>query len=127
MTDTTTEPEMLRASDEFLGSLVVLQGMEVQKRALAPDDPQRHGLAVDIEELSLSLLGRSQYQTRLAAGAAPENGVAPRQAHLVLADWQDAERRLRDAHLAVRRIGFESTAYQDEYRQSIVRVNRNGA
>ena len=122
MTDTPIEIEMVRASDEFLGALTALRTMEEEKRTLAGDDARRVGLAIDIEELALGLLGRSQYQTRLAEEAQRGSPESPRRASAVLGDWRDAERRLREAHLAVRRIGLESVRLQEEYRRSIDQV-----
>jgi hypothetical protein len=126
MADTTAEDELQRSSDEFLMALEALRAMEQEKRAMESDDPRRQGLAIDIEELSLGLLGRSQYQTQLVGEAAPDGTVAPRPAHSVLDDWRDAERRLREAHVAVRRVSLESTRFQDEYRRSIAHVEADG-
>lgn len=127
MTDTPIESEMLQASDEFLQAVTALRAMEEEKRTLGPDDPTRLGLAVDIEELALGLLGRSQYQTRLAEEAQRGGGSEPRRAHLVLVDWRDAERRLRDAYIAVRRTGLEVARFQDEYRRSVERARAQGS
>ena len=126
MADTSAEDELQRSSEEFLGALHALQVMEREKRSLAPDDPRRQRLVIDIEELTLGLLGRSQYQTQLAAESAGGEPAMPRQVQLVLADWRDAERRLREAHVAVRRVSLESTRFQDEYRRSVAHVEADG-
>jgi len=123
MTDRPIEREMLEASDEFLSALAALRAMEEEKRALTPEDTRRIGLAIDIEELSLGLLARSQYQTRLAEEALNGPLTDPRRANTVLVDWREAERRLRDAHLSVRRIGLESARLQDEYRRSVANAH----
>ena len=124
MSDVDPESELQRSSRDFLGALAALEVMEREKQEMAPDDPARVGLAIDIEELTLGLLGRSQYQTRLAAQSQQEAAPEPRPVHIVLRDWRDAERRLREAALAVRRIALESTGFEEEYRRSVARVEQ---
>jgi hypothetical protein len=122
MAKTDTETELQRSSQEFLRALMALQVMELEKQALDNDDPKRVGLAIDIEELTLGLLGRSQYQTRLAADLQGAVLAEPRHTPKVLSDWREAERRLREASRSVRRIALEATDLREEYQRSITRA-----
>jgi hypothetical protein len=126
MSEPTLESELQRLSEEFLGALDALRAMEQQKRALEVGDPLRHGLAIDIEELALGLLGRSQYQTLLTAEQMDGTPPEPRHAHVALDDWRAAERRLREANLAARRAALETVRFHEEYHRSVARVETNG-
>ena len=123
----TLEAELQRSSQEFLNALDALRLMEQEKRALEPGDPLRLGLAIDIEELALGVLGRSQYQTRLTAEQSDGTAVLPRHAHVALQDWRAAERRLRDASLVARRAALESVRFQEEYRRSVAQARADGS
>lgn len=100
----------LRAtSDALLTDLEVLEQLEREKRELAPDDPALVEKARKVETIARRLLGQSVRQRELTATAtemaseghpdAPSQSIAatPREIHLILADWRDAERRARDA------------------------------
>jgi hypothetical protein len=94
MSQTHTKTELQRSSEQFLRALMALQVKELEKQAL-DDDPRRIGLGIDIEELTLGLLGRSQYQPRLAADLQGAVLAEPRHTPKMLSDWRVAERRLR--------------------------------
>jgi hypothetical protein len=126
MPDLVLEAELVRCSDEYLGALAKLQVMELEKRALSPGQPRRQGMAVEIEELTLLALGRSQYQTRLTSEETRGGSIPPRQAPEALDAWRAAERLLRDAQLAVRRTSVEAGRAQDEYHRSVVRAGVTG-
>jgi hypothetical protein len=100
----------LRAtSDALMADLETLESLEEQKRQLPPGDPQLLELATAVEEIARRLLGKSVRQRELSAvaqqlaragsRAAPGTSIAdtPREIHLILSDWRDAERRARAA------------------------------
>jgi hypothetical protein len=99
----------LRAtSDALLRDLERLAALEQEKRELSPDDPRMVEVAAQVESLALSVLGRTVRQRELTervatpgarAAAAPADplATAPREIHVILAEWRDAERRASDA------------------------------
>ena len=100
----------LRAtSDALMADLERLETLEEEKRHLPPGDPRLLELATAVEEIARRLLGQSVRQRELSAvvqelstagsRAAPATSIAdtPREIHLILSDWRDAERRARAA------------------------------
>jgi hypothetical protein len=99
----------LRAtSDALLRDLERLAALEQEKRELSPDDPRMVDVAAQVESLALSVLGRSVRQRELTervttpvarAATAPTDSTvaAPREIHVILAEWRDAERRASEA------------------------------
>jgi hypothetical protein len=124
----------LRAtSDTLLADLERLEALERDKRQLEPDDPRLPELAAAVEDVARRLLGRSVDQRQLAAVAhrlasegAPGAPTAPieetpRESHVILADWRDAERRLADASPGTpEALAAEADIerYRDEYRDA---------
>jgi hypothetical protein len=125
MADGTLEGEFMRSSDDFLTDLEQLRELEQQKRTMSPGDPARSELAARIEDVTLNLFGRSQYQTHLAVASEPTEGRERRATNLVLRDWREAERRLREAHLIVRGIAAETAGFRDEYLRRIDELERS--
>jgi hypothetical protein len=100
----------LRAtSDALMADLQALEELERRKRELAPDDPRLVDTARRVETIARRLLGQSVRQRELTSvisdlvttgdPTAPDRPIedTPREIHLILADWRDAERRARDA------------------------------
>ena len=100
----------LRAtSDALLADLQQLEALEHEKRDLEPDDPRLVELAEQVEGISRRVLGRTVRQRQLSAVAheladagsaeAPDAPISetPREIHLILADWREAERRAASA------------------------------
>jgi hypothetical protein len=100
--------ELRASSDTLLEDLALLAGLEQEKRALSPESPRLVTVAREIERLAARVLGMSQRQrslTEVVTDRAQEVGAAtppsidetPREIHLILADWRDAERRASEA------------------------------
>ena len=100
----------LRAtSDALMRDLETLESLEQQKRNMTPDDPRLVQVAADVEALALRVLGTTVRQRELAEVAhevvengspdAPTHPIAgtPREIHVILAEWRDAERRASEA------------------------------
>jgi hypothetical protein len=99
--------ELRASSDSILDDLSLLAGLEQEKRALPPDSPELVTLAEEIERLAQRVLGSSRRQRSLteqvnddahrASNTLPTIEETPREIHLILADWRDAERRASEA------------------------------
>jgi hypothetical protein len=113
------ELELQRSSGEFLERVNAMRELEMEKRALPAADPRRPELASRIEGMALDLMGRSQYQTRLTEAQAERIPAPVRPLHVVLTDWREAERRLKDAHEAVWRTAGESRRFGEEYQRNL--------
>lgn len=101
-------PQLRATSDALLVALDELRELEGQKRKLGPGTPEFAELARQIEALAEELLRNSETEERLAQrsvelvedgrrdlAAQPIEGMAaPRDVHLILGEWRDAERRL---------------------------------
>ncbi|HEU5204631.1 MAG TPA: hypothetical protein VFU17_10080 [Candidatus Limnocylindrales bacterium] len=102
------EPNLHEVSDALLANLDRLRALELEKRSLPIGSPRIVELAREIEELAILVLGTSDTQVDLAKAAVTEArageldpnvtieelSAAPRELHVVLAEWRDAERRL---------------------------------
>jgi hypothetical protein len=124
----------LRAtSDELIQDLERLASLEREKRQMTPDDPRMVAVASEVEALALRVLGRSVRQRQLtedarddaqAGGtAAPQRSIAatPREIHMILAEWRDAERRASEAPTGsaeAKAAEAEIDHLRDEYRQA---------
>ena len=113
------ELELQRLSSEFLSQMEQVRSLEEQKRDLPPGDERRPELAARIEAMTMELLGRSEYQSRLASAQSDPVEAPIRPIHHVIADWRDAERRLQAAHGVLRDIVAESRAFQEEYQRTV--------
>jgi hypothetical protein len=125
MADGTLEGEFARTSDDFMGDLDRLRELEREKRSMAPGDPARTEIAVRIEEATLDLFGRSQFQTHLAQASEQPDGQERRSNQLVLRDWRDAEARLREAQAVLRGIAAETAGYREEYLRNVDDLERS--
>lgn len=120
--DSPDEQELQRSSDEFLGELGRLDGLERRKRTMTARDEERVALAHEIEDATIGLVGMSRYQTRLiemshqAAGAADDAGRKPAE---ILDEWRSAERALRDARAAMEQASDLADGLRDEHRRSL--------
>jgi hypothetical protein len=104
------EPNLHEVSDALLANLDRLRALELEKRSLPVGSPRIVELAREIEELAVLVLGTSDTQVDLAKAAVrdarageldpnvtiEELSAAPRELHVVLAEWRDAERRLAE-------------------------------
>jgi hypothetical protein len=97
-----SEEELRVASDAFLSRVERLHALEERKRELSPE--QTLEAAVEVEKLTQEILEWAKRQTELAelvAKAKPTNLrpiaiIPPRELHVVLADWREAERVLEE-------------------------------
>jgi hypothetical protein len=95
-----TDEELRLTSDNFLARVERLQALEEQKRELAPAETA--AMAREVEALTREVLEWAKRQSTLADQAATREGsdgppiavVPPRDLHIILAEWRDAERRL---------------------------------
>jgi hypothetical protein len=117
-----SERELQRSSEEFLGELGRIDGMERRKREMHPRDDQRVQLAHEIEDATIGLVGLSRYQTRLiemekqSLGEAPQDGRVPAE---ILEEWRAAERALRDARVAMEHATDVADNLRNEHRRSL--------
>lgn len=113
-----SENELLASSDKFLSQLAEIDGLERKKRVKLPEDDERLTLAREIEDLTLGLVGLSRYQTRLVEMARQSLDMAvaePRLPRVVMSEWRDAERTLRDARDAMERASDTADRLRDEH------------
>jgi hypothetical protein len=131
----TIEPNLPAVSDALLANLDRLRALELEKRNLPVGSPRLIELATEIESLASSVLGSSDMQVDLAKEAVKEAragvidpdmtidemGAPPREVHVVLEEWRDAERRLGevggDTPEALR-IRADIEVLRDEYRRA---------
>ena len=129
------EPNLPAVSDAMLANLDRLRALELEKRSLPIGSPRLIELATEIEELAATVLGTTDTQVELAKEAVreaqagvidpdrtiEEMGAAPRELHVVLAEWRVAERRLgelgSDTPEALR-LRAEIELLRDEYRRA---------
>ena len=121
--------ELRTSSDTLLDDLALLANLEQQKRQLEPGSPELVSVAQQIEDLARRVLGLSQRQRSLTEKVTeivetsqadlPTIEETPREIHLILSDWRDAERRAqaaspgsRDAEAATADI----KRFREEYR-----------
>jgi hypothetical protein len=84
-----------------------LEELEREKRELPADDPRLVQIAADVETIALRVLGSTVRQRELAEDARERTGDSPpadegpadvpREIHVILAEWRDAERRATEA------------------------------
>ena len=100
----------LRAtSDALINDLERLAALEHEKRQMSPEDSRLVGIAAEVEQLALRVLGQSVRQRELTEDArdlveadapdAPSRPIAdtPREIHMILAEWREAERKALEA------------------------------
>jgi hypothetical protein len=100
----------LRAtSDALVDDLERLALLERAKREMSPEDVRLVEIAAEVEQLALRVLGQSVRQRELTEDArelaeadapdAPSRPIAatPREIHLILAEWREAERKAVEA------------------------------
>jgi hypothetical protein len=104
------EPNLSAVSDAMLANLDRLRRLELEKRTLPVGSPRLVDLATEIEELAVAVLGTSDTQVDLAKDAVrdaraglvdpnttiEEMAAAPRELHVILEEWRNAERRLAE-------------------------------
>jgi hypothetical protein len=130
------EPELHATSDTVLDTLDRLRTLELEKRRLPVGSPRIVELAKEIERLAATVLGASDAQVELAKTAVKEaregvidpettidemGGDAPRDVHIVLAEWRDAERRLGETDTGsgdAARLRAEIELLRSEYRRA---------
>ena len=133
--DVTIEPNLPAVSDAMLANLDRLRTLELEKRELPVGSPRLVELATEIEELAAAVLGTSDTQVDLAKEAVKEAragvidpdttiedmAAAPRELHIVLGEWRNAERRLGDLSNdspEALRLRADIELLRDEYRRS---------
>jgi len=132
----------LRAtSDALVGNLDRLVELEDLKRALAPGDPRLVALAQEIEALAERVMAGTTRQLALAEKAdelgaigaphAPNRSIeaTPREIHVILAEWRDAERRADEAAPGSQETtsaAADAARLRDEYRQAQDARSRGG-
>jgi hypothetical protein len=89
-----------------------LEALEREKRQMPAEDPRLVEIAADVETIALRVLGSTVRQRELAEDASARTGEAvagataesiaevPREIHVILAEWRDAERRVMEARPA---------------------------
>jgi hypothetical protein len=126
--------KVIRAtSDSLLRDLETLEMLELEKRRLAPDDPELVSVAARIEELATRVLQSSHDQRALTEQIeamhdvgdpdAPTTPIeeAPRDVHAILARWREAEREVEATapgsveHETARQL---ARRLRDEYREA---------
>jgi hypothetical protein len=104
------EPDLHATSNAMLANLERLRALELEKRGLPVGDPRLVELAEEIERLAATVLAASDTQSDLAKTAVKqaragtidpgttieEMADPPRELHVVLAEWRDAERQLSE-------------------------------
>jgi hypothetical protein len=124
----------LRAtSDALIRDLERLALLEVEKREMRPEDPLLVDLAAEVEQLALRVLGQSVRQRELTEDArelveadapdAPSRpiGETPREIHMILAEWREAERKAVEAgpgSAAAKAAKLDIDRLRAEYRQA---------
>lgn len=101
----TGEFELRTTSDAFLARVERLHLLEEQKRSLTPGTPEMLAVTREVEELAAEVLKVASRQTELAELSAKRHGsnlrpitlVPPREMHVILAEWREAERSLAGA------------------------------
>jgi hypothetical protein len=131
----TIEPNLPAVSDALLANLDRLRALELEKRNLPVGSPRLIELATEIESLAAAVLGSSDMQVDLAKEAVKEAkagvidpdttieemGSAPRELHVVLEEWRDAERRLGEVGgetPEALRLRADIEVLRDEYRRA---------
>lgn len=101
--------ELRATSDALMRDLAELGGLEETKRTLQPGDPLMLELAERIEVIAGRLFGTTVRQRELSAEVdalveesnpeAPLMSIeaTPREIHVILAEWREAERQLQEA------------------------------
>ena len=89
-----------------------LEELERRKRQMPTNDPRLVQIAADVETIALRVLGSTVRQRELAEDASERTGHdapgataesiagVPREIHVILAEWRDAERRATEARPA---------------------------
>jgi hypothetical protein len=116
------EEELQRSSQDFLGELGRIEGLERRKQTMIQGDDQRVSLAREIEDMAIGLVGMSRYQTRLIEMAHQTGGGSEQPARKpaeILDEWRAAERDLRDARTALERATDIADGLRDEHRRSL--------
>jgi hypothetical protein len=117
------ERDLQASSALFMTGLERATELERRKQHLAPGDPARDDLAREIEAITLDLVSRGRYQTRLieledqALDARPDE----RRPGEVLEDWRAAERRLNEARIELERASDDADRLRDEHRRAFGR------
>jgi hypothetical protein len=134
-----TGSQLRATSDALLEDLDELERLEQQKREIEPGDPRLVELATAVEEIARRVLGKSVRQRELSAvvhrlveagsDAAPRGPIetTPREIHLILADWRDAERRARSAgpgSVEAEQATGDVDRLRDEYRSAHAAASR---
>jgi hypothetical protein len=106
---TDTGSALRATSDALLRDLERLSELEQRKREMAPDDERLVDVAAEVESIALRVLGSTIRQRELTqreadlvdrgSPEAPTDSIAqtPREIHVILAEWRDAERRASES------------------------------
>ncbi len=132
----------LRAtSDALMRDLADLTELEEEKRSLQPGDPHLLALAERIEVIAARLFGATVRQRQLSTtieGLVEESNpeapldsidATPREIHVILAEWRDAERQVQEAvpgSVEAETAADRAALLRDEYRQAHDAAQRRG-
>ena len=133
-----TSAKLRTTSDLLLLDLQALGDLEEQKRLTPHGDPKLVDLAEKIEDLAHRVLAASRRQRELSetineaavsGDVQPEESIAGiRSASVILADWREAERAVRDATPgSVQAIEAQEMVerFREEYRAAFESARRN--
>ena len=129
-TTTAAAEEDLQASSAVLvAALERATALELRKQHLAPDDVDRLPLAREIESITLEVVSRGRYQTRLVElqQAVADRPRAPRSPGVVLEEWREAESRLHEARAELERATDTADRLRDEHRRAVARERSSEA
>jgi len=115
------EEELQASSEVFLGEVDRLRRLEREKQQMGADGDARQAKAREIEDVTLDLVSRSRYQTRLVelqAESADPTTVPPRPSAVILDEWRAAERKLNEARTAMERASDDADRLREEHRRS---------
>jgi hypothetical protein len=117
------ERDLQASSALFMTGLERATELERRKVHLAPGDEARDGLAREIEAITLDLVSRGRYQTRLIQLEEQALDGQPEVRHPsdVLEDWRAAERRLSEARIELERASDEADRLREEHRHAFGR------
>ena len=136
---TELERALRTTSDALLADLEQLQALEEAKRRIDPADPELPRLSTKVADLAERVLRDSDRERRLATVAteralagdpsAPSRAIdeTPRDLHMILGDWRDAERRLSEAPQgseAALIAEAEARSLRDEYQRARTTLER---
>jgi hypothetical protein len=119
-TTNAAESDLQASAALFVSALERATELERRKTGLPPGDEQREQLAREIQAITLDLVSRGRYQSRLIQ--LEEQILDPRPDERlpeeVLEEWRAAERRLHEARLELEHASDAADRLRDEHRRA---------